>query len=51
MIIRIWNDDSTDHCDYEGTLEEIHEQCQKRIKTPTWKNGWSETIKKDKEND
>ncbi len=43
--IRIHNDDSTDHCDYEAeTIEEIREQSAERIKLPTWSKGWSEVI-------
>lgn len=45
MKIRIHNNDSTDHCDYEGeNIEEIKEKCADRIKLPTWSNGWSEVI-------
>ena len=47
MKIRVWNDDSTDYCDYEGTLEEIKEQAKERIKLPTWSNGWSEVLEED----
>ena len=46
MKIRLHNDDSTDHADYEGTLEEIREQAKERIKLPTWSNGWSEVLEK-----
>ena len=44
MKIRVWNNDSTDYCDYEGTLEEIREQAKERITLPTWKDGWSEVV-------
>jgi uncharacterized protein YjlB len=44
MKIRIHNNDDTDYCDYEGTIEEILEQSRDRIKQEDWKNGWSETI-------
>ncbi len=46
MKIRLWNNDSTDYCDYEGTLEEIKEQAKARMTLPTWKDGWSETLEK-----
>lgn len=50
MIIRLWNNDSTDHCDYEAdTVEEIREMCKERILLPTWKDGWSEVIKQGEE--
>ena len=45
MIIRIYNDDASDFCDYEAdTVKEIKELCKERIKLPTWKNGHSEII-------
>lgn len=45
MIIRIYNDDSTDYVDYEAdTLEEIRENCKKRITIPGWSNGHSEVL-------
>lgn len=45
MIIRVYNNDSTDYVDYEAdTVEEIREMCEERIKLPTWSNGWSEVI-------
>ena len=32
MIIRIWNNDGNDYCDYEAeTIEEIREMCKDRI--------------------
>ena len=46
MIIRIWNNDGDDYCDYEAeTIEEIRDMCKDRIQLPTWKNGCSEIIK------
>ena len=46
MIIRIWNNDSTDYCDYEAnTVEEIKKACAERIKLLDWSKGWSEIIK------
>ena len=45
MTIRIWNNDSTDYCDYKAdTIEEIKVMCSERIKLPAWNNGWSERI-------
>ena len=45
MIIRIWNNDRDDYCDYEAeTIEEIRDMCKDRIQLPTWKNGYSELI-------
>ena len=45
MIIRIWNDDSTDYADYEAdTVEEIKEMCKDRIECAGWTHGWSEII-------
>lgn len=50
MIIRLWNNDSTDYCDYEAdTVEEIKELCKERIALPDWKNGWSERIEDEKD--
>ena len=45
MIIRIYNNDSTDYVDYEAdTIEEIRDMCKDRINMPTWCNGHSEII-------
>ena len=45
MRIRLHNNDSTDHVDYEGdTIEEIKEQCAERVKLPNWNKGWSEEL-------
>ena len=45
MRIRLWNNDSTDYCDYEAdTIEEIKEQAENRIKLSAWNDGWSEVI-------
>jgi len=45
MTIRVWNNDSSDYCDYEAdTVEEIREQCAERISRPDWNDGWSEVI-------
>ena len=45
MTIRIWNNDSTDYCDYTGeTVEDITVQCAEIIKLPDWEYGWSEEI-------
>ena len=46
MKIRIHNNDGTDYVDYEGgTIEDIKEQCNERIKLPTWDKGWSEQLR------
>ena len=44
MIIRIYNNDGSDYADYEGTLEEIREECNSRIALDSWKNGHSEVL-------
>ena len=45
MIIRIWNNDGDDYCDYEAdTIEEIRDMCKDRINMSSWKNGYSEII-------
>ena len=45
MIIRIYNNDSSDYVDYEAdTIEEIRDMCKERIQLPTWENGYSEII-------
>ena len=45
MIIRIYNNDSSDYVDYEAdTIEEIREMCKERIQLSTWCNGHSEII-------
>ena len=44
MIIRIYNNDGSDYADYEGTLEEIREECKSRIALDSWKNGHSEIL-------
>ena len=47
MIIRIYNNDGTDYCDYEAdTVEEIREMCKERISLPNWSNGWSKVLEK-----
>ena len=52
MIIRIWNNDGNEYCDYEAeTIEEIRDMCKERIQLPTWKNGYSKIIEeKQKDN-
>ena len=45
MKVRIHNNDNTDTCDYEGTIEEIREQSKDRLKSSNWNKGWSEVIK------
>ncbi len=45
MIIRIYNNDASDYCDYKAdTVEEIRELCKGRIELSDWKNGHSEVI-------
>jgi len=44
MVIRIYNNDGSDYCDYEGTLEEIRAKCADRIKEANWCNGHSEVL-------
>lgn len=45
MKYRIYNDNGTDTCDFEGkTIEEIQEKAKERINLPGWKNGWSQKI-------
>lgn len=47
MIVRIYNNDGTDYCDYEAdTVEEIREMCKERISLPNWSKGWSEVLEK-----
>ena len=47
MVIRIYNNDSTDYADYEAeTIEEIREMCKERILLDSWKNGHSEILEK-----
>ena len=48
MIIRIYNNDGSDYADYEGTLEEIREECKSRIALDSWKNGHSEVLEDNK---
>ena len=46
MIVRLYNNNGSDYCDYEAdTVEEIRELAKDRITLPDWKNGWSEVIK------
>ena len=47
MKIRVYNNDGSDYCDYEGTLEEIKEQAKQRITLPGWSEGHSEILEKD----
>jgi len=45
MIIRLYNDDSSDYVDLEAdTAKEIRDMAKNRIALPTWQNGWSEVI-------
>lgn len=45
MRYRLYNDDGSDYCDYEGeTIEGIREQAAQRITLPTWTNGWSKQL-------
>ena len=44
MIIRVYNNDGSDYCDYEGTVEENNEMCAERIRLSSWCNGWSEIL-------
>jgi len=46
MKIRLHNNDSTDHVDYEGTLDEIQQQAKTRIRSEGWNSGWSEVLEK-----
>ena len=46
MKIRLWNNDSTDYCDYEAeTIEDIRAKAKGRMSVPTWDSGWSEKLK------
>ena len=36
MIIRVYNNDGSDYCDYEGTVEEIKAMCAERIRLTPW---------------
>lgn len=46
MIMRVHNNDSTDHVDYEADcLDEIMEMAKDRMRSPGWKDGWSEEIR------
>jgi hypothetical protein len=44
MKIRLYNNDGSDYVDYEGTLEEIREDCAERIQLPGWGKGHSEVL-------
>ena len=49
MTIRVWNNDSTDYCDYTAdTIEEIREMAKARLSAPSWKDGWNEEIESSK---
>ena len=46
MIIRIYNNDSSDYVDYEAdTIEEIRDMCKDRINMQSWCNCHSEIIR------
>ena len=44
MKIKLHNNNDSDSVIYSGTLEEIREQATERIKSDSWKDGWSEQI-------
>jgi len=46
MIVKLYNNDGSDHVIYEGqTAGEIREKAKYRINLPEWKKGWSEVVK------
>lgn len=44
MKIRLYNNDSTDYVDYEGTIDEIRKAANDTLKSPTWRDGWSKVL-------
>jgi hypothetical protein len=45
MIVRLWNNDSSDYVDLEAeTIEEIRELAKERISLPDWSEGHSEVV-------
>ena len=46
MKIRVYNNDGSDYVDYEGTIEEIREDCAERITLPDWRDGHSEVLER-----
>lgn len=46
MKLRLHNNDSTDHVDFEAeTIEDIRKQAKDRVALSGWNNGWSEILK------